>query len=240
MNLVNYLIKSMRLDTALDDDPAYIFTPEELEEILEIELLSIDPSITLLTISPEKIPLLICKSKIEVYTRLASATAPLYPLKARDGSLSENVRFDHYYALITKIQKQIDSGQYTFIEIREVLLEKNYFSVRNRQFAELPVVSFKVDKVYSDRVELSWNKFDPTKGRFHKYELYVSPESIVDEYADTISSNLKPIEIFNIHRTKFRVVNLLPNTEYYAALFIKELSGISGFKQIEFTTLEVI
>ena len=237
--LVKWIRRSLRLDSALDEDLAYTFTDEEVEDIIRYVLNSIDPIYTLEDFPKEKEALVILLVKKEVYWRLATATAPLYPLQAEGAGLQQNVRFDHYSELISKVNAEIESGKYTFIEVGQVFLSDKYYTQRNYSFAKAPKIELITDNVYTDMVELSWSKFNPELGKFYEYRLYIDEKAIIDEYADRVISpsakNL--VALRDIHRAKFRITGLKPSTDYFILIESKDWNSLSGYSEVQITTL---
>ncbi|MBO8161149.1 MAG: fibronectin type III domain-containing protein [Thermosipho sp. (in: Bacteria)] len=243
-DLVNYLRKSLVLqDPQVETDPAYVFTDEDLEEIISSKIKERNPSYTLTTLPEEEEFLVILLSKKEVYWRLATSSAPFYPISAEGASLQKDVRFDHYLALIREIEAEyarvLSEGKHIKIDIGEVLLDSRYFSSRNLKFAEVPKVNLKVDNVYSDKVELSWEIEKLKRSRFHSFILYIDNNIIIDKYKyNEVSETATKVEqIYDIHRDCYRIENLQPNTQYYIALEVRELNGLRGFSQVSVTTL---
>jgi hypothetical protein len=249
-NLVEYLRRSLRLDSAIDDDPAYTVDAQEMESILNTTLENIDSSYGIVDYPSEIQPVVILLAKKEVYWRLATATAPLYPLQAEGAGLQQNVRFDHYVTLIQKVEEELQTNYKGLLEslsypdiannIGDVVIPDRYYTQRNYSLASAPKADLKIDTIYSDKVEVSWDKFDVTDedGKFANYNLYLSKEPVLDFYSDKVidTSSARKIFISDIHRTKYRVKDLESDTTYYLTLEIKNFNTLSGYSETTFTT----
>ena len=105
---VDYFRKSVRLDSkATESDPEYDYSDSDLLSILEYSSLSLW-GISVEDIPPSNFPIVLLKSKLEVYMRLATTTAPFYEISAEGASLKKNMRFDHYDKLIKRTQDEYD------------------------------------------------------------------------------------------------------------------------------------
>lgn len=101
--LVKYLRNILAVDTS-SDPVLKATTDEELLSILETSLNSF--GLELSELEGEDIPLLICSARREMYWKLATNSAPFYPINMEGLSLSKNVRFDHYMSLIIQMDKE--------------------------------------------------------------------------------------------------------------------------------------
>lgn len=252
--LVSYLKKALRLDN-LDSDPAYQFDDPELENIIEFAIQSIDPQYSIDDYPAKLRPVIILLARKEIYWRLATATAPLYPLEAEGAGLQQNVRFDHYLELIRQVDKEIEEKYGSMLEsmsypdineggIGQIVLSDRYYTRRNYSLAEAPEAELIIDEIYADKVELSWNKFDvmTEDGMFACYNLYLSEKSILDFYADEVlqinGETVVKKHIRDIHRNKYRFGNLTDGKTYFVTLEVKNLNSRKGYSEVTFTAGE--
>jgi hypothetical protein len=246
--LVDYLRTSLRLQSPeMETDPAYAFTDDDLWAILEIVTPVHSPADTIETIPSSEMMFVMMLARKEVFYRLATSTAPFYPLSAEGAELQKNVRFDHYLALIKVINEEYealtgkDGGDTAtatgVIETFESTVQGNHYTVRNYNAAIKPTVDLQVNAVTSTTADLDWTKFD--RGLFSSYHVYADTSPIIDEYADKpLRTDIESLfHSTDIHRQKLRVSNLIPDTEYYFCVVSKDRNGLYGFSQIAARTL---
>lgn len=240
--LIDYLRKNLSLtDPNVENDPAYQFSDEDLQDILEMKAL--ERGYTFSNLPTEEIPLVMLLAKKEVLWRLALSSAPFYPISSEGAGLQKNVRFDHYMALIKQLeieyQNLLATGQYINIgrNIGEILLEKKYFSRRNKALAENKNVLISVDKVGTDYINISWEVPNLNKLFFYRYKIYVDTKPIIDDYADEVINEkalLKVIE--DVRRTKFRIKDLQSDMEYYIVVAVLEQNGLISYTEVKTKT----
>lgn len=245
---VEYLRKSLVLkDPKVETDEAYKFTDDDLWDIVQSVIPSHNPTYTVDNYPENEKYFAVLLAKKEVYYRLAVASAPFYPLKAEGAELRKDYRFEHYMSLIRRVEEeytlmwaQFDSSRVLSIEngnVGDLILRSKHFTSRNYNLASEPIVELEVDIVRDSSVDISWNKFDTSKGMFCNYLIYISENPIYDEYEDAISKEVtKVTTITDIHRTKFRVKDLKPNTRYYVAVVSEDLNKLKGISEQEVET----
>lgn len=243
----NKLVKYLRSSLALNypeivRDDAYKFTNEELADVLEMMIPVQNPSYTKETFPKEEEYFLILLAKKEIYYRLATAMAPLYPLSAEGAELRKDYRFEHYMSLIRRVEIEYAQMWEKFensqpLEVGDLFIERNHFSNRNYENAVRPTVELKVHTVRSNSVDISWTKFDVPRGKFLEYNIYVSKSPIYDEFIESIDKGAKKIaRILDIHRTKYRIDSLEPNTEYYIAVTSEDANTLTGVSEQKILT----
>lgn len=246
-NFIDMIRESVKLqDPDTVADPAYQFTDDELWRILCLKTPVYNPDYTPDTIPDEEKDAVVILSRIELYWRLASATAPLYPLEAEDAKLQKNVRFDHYLALIKEASRQytllMNSGGVLgggIINTKTIYTPRYHYSSELYNLATKPAVKLTVSGITHDSANLDWTKFNVKSGIFSCYEIYCETEDIIDEYAEyPIKSNINPKYMFtDIHRLKCRLINLQPNTTYHVLIRSIDGNGLWGFDRSTFETL---
>lgn len=245
--LIDYLRMTLNMDNSnVVSDPAYKLTDDELYSILTVVTYQHNPSYTIETIPEKELHFAILLARREVYYRLASASAPLYPLEAEGASLRKDYRFTHYHKLIQLVTDQyhlqwehfnnnVNFGQVT---VHEVTIESKHFTERNYRLADVPQFEFTVPKVTDTWAGLDWTK--PSNGLFSHYEVYICDTEILDEYSEELNPTAtKLIDIRDIHKTKYKVIDLTPNTTYYLAVICYDHNGLSSGIEEKITTLQV-
>jgi hypothetical protein len=241
---VDYLRKSLRLQAPdVETDPAYVFSDEDLLQILDFVTPSHNSEFTTDTLPVSEANLVMLLAKKEVYYRLATSTAPFYPLSAEGASLQKNVRFDHYMALIKQVTEDYESltgggsgGGDTggLVETYESTVFGKAYVRRNYNFAETPKIELTLSGITDKSVNLEWTK---AGRKFGAYSIYLAKERIIDEYAlNPIKSNSPTALYTDIHRTRARIDNLLPDTEYFIVVKVSLTNGMSNHAELQFRT----
>lgn len=247
-DLIKYLRQSLKLqDPEIENDPDYKFEDTELLDIIKMVMLSRDPSFTFDNLPEGEIPLIMILCKKEIFWRLATSSAPYYPISAEGATLQKNVRFDHYLALIKQLESEY---QYTLslgnhIDISksqgELIIDSRYFSHRNRVLAKDIQIKLNVDRVTTNSIDISWSVNNLNKTRFYKYIVYLDTKPVVDFYEDeVVREDAKLKEYNDVRRNKTRLKDLEDNTTYYIALEVQEQNGLRAFNQIKVVTEEVV
>lgn len=247
---VDYLRNSLVLKSPdVETDPAFKFTDGDLLYILDIATSTHSPKHLTSDLPEKEFGFVVLLARKEVYWRLANATAPFYPLEAEGASLKKNVRFDHYFALL----KYVDESYEKMLKAREeadsqmgngVFTAELYTSTRNhtlRNKLGLSIgTSVTVMAVGETTLDIVWEV--PETGNFYDYLLYVDPVSVFDPYEDVqIRPDAKPIfQTYDRLRTKYRVKELVPGTEYYVCIVARMRNGRNAFDQTKTATSELV
>ncbi len=239
--LVLMLRRSLRIqDPQIETDPVYQYDDFDLWEVIQTTVPKFDSTYTISTLPQKYYPVILVASRIEVLWRLAMSTAPYYRLEAEGASLEKNMRFDHYMMLIKFAREEYADLLLTFggtgkIEVYD-LLNKNYHLTKyNYERSEKPSIELILSEITSNSVNLDWSKFET--GVFACYKLYISTSMIIDPYSMDEILKEADLVIHDIHRTKYRFSDLLPDTLYYVAVITKDVNGNYGYSQKSFTTL---
>ena len=252
---VEQMIKYLRLSVSIQDptgtteqDSVYLsMTDEDILLLLDVVMtrdFSDYPSLDYLP--TEDIYAVIILAKKELYYSLAVKEAPLYDLGADNNNyLKQSQRFDHYIRLIEQADKEYQdylenggAGGNTLTSF-DVLLPNRYATKRNYELGSIPTPLIFIDSVTENSVEVRWKV--KNLGRFFKYKVYLSTEPILDMYAfpNHIKSNADLIsEIKNIHQTQCRIEGLEKGTSYYIAISVTNMTGLTGYAESTFETLE--
>ena len=95
-----------------------------------------------------------------------------------------------------------------------------------------------VDNISEDSIEIQWDKFGIIGGRFESYSIYVSESKIYDVYTNTIDEGAtKVVEIRDIHRTSYRLTELIPGRVYQILVVIKDTNGFKEYNELKVSTL---
>lgn len=241
--LVPYLRKALKLqDPNVEKDEAYKFTDEELWEIVQIKATEHNSNYTTDNFPNNEVHFVILLAKKEVYFRLATSSAPFYPLEAEGASLRKDYRFEHYMSLIRAINNEYESAWERFefnseILQGEVFLLSKHFTNRNYENAHTPTVTATAVTIRNDSIDLSWDKFQVFSGMFYRYCIYVSESLIYDEFENSLDESKKVAEIRDIHQTKTRLKGLTPNTTYHILVTSEDMNLLKGYSEITVKTL---
>lgn len=242
--LVPYLRKSLCLqDPEIESDPAYVFSDEDLSDILEMAIYEHNPSYNLTNFPKQESMFIVLLAKKEIYYRLATSSAPLYPLKAEGAELRKDYRFNHYLSLINLVNSEYASkyDQYT----RELPIQQGNLFVNTKHYTldyynsmEKSNFEVYVDNISEDSIEIQWDKFGIIGGRFESYSIYVSESKIYDVYTNTIDEGAtKVVEIRDIHRTFYRLTGLIPGRVYHILVVTKDTNGFKEYNELKVSTL---
>lgn len=239
--VVEFIRSSVVSDNGGLYDPE--FNPDDLDDVLTIVSLAHDCDASE-GIPPDKLRLILLATKKELYHRLAVKSAPLYTVNTENINLNKQQRFMHYYYLIQAIDLEyrdlLNRGIGSEVETAEILLDGKYFSRRNYEHSEPPVVTLKIDNTYLDKLEISWTKFDTTKNnKFRSYGVYISNKPIIDIYNidNIIQSDAKLVaHITDVFRTCLRIDDLTPDTLYYVAVISQDKNSLKGHSQLSVRT----
>lgn len=247
---VSYLRDSLRLqDPQVETDPDYIFSDEELFRVLEIVTPAHNPRYTIDTLPDTEFYFVTLLAKKEIYYRLATSTAPLYPLSAEGAELEKNVRFDHYIKLVETVEKEYtesieraERNQFgEVISMDTYIRGKQYAAQRALNLSNRPRINLKISGITDTSINVDWTKFESAD--FHNYALYVDKHPIIDEYefSGWLSHEIVPkFYTDDIHRLKYRVKELTPNTEYYVCIVVTNTARVSGYSQQTIKTAPLV
>ena len=249
LNKINYLRTSVRLQQPdIEIDPAYKFSDEDLWAILTIVTPSHNSNYTINTLPDSEFHFVVLLAKKEIYYRLATSTAPFYPLSAEGASLQKNYRFNHYMELVRQVEKDYQNSiklalenQFGEAQSYEQLAQGWYYTRRNYNLANKPIVELTVSNITSTSVNLDWTKFNVSSGLFDSYAIYADTKPIVDEYAEIPLRQDVSAKFYtsDIHRTKYRLDGLKPDTDYYVCIISRDRNGLYGYSEKLIHTLPI-
>lgn len=187
--------------------------------------------------------LLLCLVKKEVYWKMATNSAPLYPLNLEGLQVKKDVRFDHYMKLIEKVESEytfiINDPKRTSVIQGDILINKPYTRTKYYKYRTLPIVFLEVDKITSNALYFSIDYNDLRLGDFHKSKVYVHTEPIWDKYDEMINDQAKVVHILeNPRKRHFKVGDLEPSTSYYVLLEVELVHGEKIYVEMEGITSE--
>jgi hypothetical protein len=241
---IDMLRLSVKLqDPTVETDPAYQYEDDELWDILVICCSNFKSEYTPDTLPDEDKYLVLLMSKKEIWFRLASSMAPYYPIKSDDGSLEQNVRFDHYIKLVQETSKEYvtliaGGGTGGVAQAYDVLCKNYHYSLREYNLANKPLVTLTLSGATATTINCDWTKFSVKAGLFLCYKIFYSTSAIVDEYAEeVIPANLTGYLINDIHRLKYKITGLTPGTTYHIAVLSVDRNGLYGYSEKTLATL---
>ena len=242
--LVPYLRKSLLLDDpTINTDSAFQYTDEDLADILEMSLYEHNPNYTLENFPKQESTFVVLLAKKEIYYRLATASAPLYPLKAEGAELRKDYRFNHYMELLKLVTSEYTTRYDKFtrelpIQQGNLLVARKHYTTEFYNSMEQTGLELYIDNITTNNVEFRWDKFDFIGGLFDSYSIYVSESTIYDVYTNSIDEGAtKVVEIRDIHRNAYRITDLEPNKEYHILVVSKNYNGFKECVEEKFTTL---
>lgn len=192
-------------------------------------------------------------AKVELYTALAVKRSDTVDMGVDNNTyLKGSQKFDHFMKMAEDAKQQYDDWLknegaeilgLNVVNTYDTMIDNTRYDARNRPIQPTPKIRLRIDYLGIDKVEFSWkpsNVFD-----FSMYKVYISREPIVDMYAD---GNLYSDKVnkdaqcvmttHDIRNCAHRVGGLEPDTDYYVAVFVVELTRVFGFTQIHFVTPE--
>ena len=253
-DLIDYLRLSVSVSTPGDVVESTDFlsmTDEDLTLFLQIAMTRDFPQIpTLERLPAESVYPLMLLAKKELYYTMACKFAPQFSLVAdNNNQLMRKGKFDSIMKLIAQVDKEYQdyledgggSGTNGTLSTYNVLLPSRYDTKYNYEHGSVPFPLIYVDRVYEDKVEISWTC---SFSKFACYRVYFSSKPIVDKYTGsknlitTGSTLIKTIK--DVHQCKCRISNLLPGTEYHIAVAGVEMSGLIGADEVTINTLPTV
>lgn len=254
MDLLAFLRESCLIDDPdLVVDTNYLaLTDEQLQAILLFANSRVNKGkYTIDSIPESSIYPIMLLSKKELYHRLASKYAPDYTIEGESGTLNISDRYSHFMGLAKQMEEEYknyledtessrdisNTNSYSDLANGDVFISSRYHSSRSYRYSVQPKIGVNVDRVLTDKVELSWNI--KAINRFDCYKIYFSKdEPIIDVYnSNQISPKAKLIKHeLNIHNNKTRISGLEPNTSYYVCIVVLEQNGLIGFDEVQFMT----
>lgn len=250
--LLDYFSRSIRADDThipVQNDPAYKFSEEELVGILGVSMLAVCPDVVEDVEHPDlsKIPsslayFVILLAKKEVYYRLATSSAPFYPIEAEGASLRKDYRFEHYMSLVRRIEQEYATLWSVYstnqdVQVGEAVIEGYHYRRRNYNKADAPEVNILRLIPHDQSVDVEWNKFSVFAGLFSCYKIFLSYEPIFDEFENTINDKATCVlQEIDIHNTKARIKNLIAGKHYHILIASLDRNGLMGYAETEFDT----
>ncbi len=235
--IVSYLRNILAVETS--SDPVLKATTDE-ELLLLLETSSKSFGLEIEEVEDEDIPLLVCSARREMYWKLATNSAPFYPLNVDGISLSKNVRFDHYMSLIMQMDKEYDrlysqSSIGSKITVGRLLNDKPYNArARKIHFKEPKNVQIKVDKQEGRNLYISINYGNLKKEDILRTNIYTGEQQIWNKYSEQIDDRAtKVFSVDNPSRLFFMLDTLKFSNKYYVLMEIELKQGIKIYKEIE-------
>lgn len=233
--LIPYFRKAVILKSPeVETDEAYKFTDEELWDMLTVSMWEHNPSYNEQNFPENELPFLMLLARKELYYRLATASAPFYPLSAEGAELRKDYRFEHYMSLIRAITKEYDSLMERYrasMGVQLGVLLKNKSHLRHLQYNDLEVPTFTLTyEVEAESLTLRWSKFSSIGDKFKSYKVYVSDKNI-DEFTDLDSTELV-FEETNIHNTACRLTGFTEAIHYILVVH-ESIQGLKGYQSLE-------
>lgn len=251
--LIRTLRKSVNVQQEESEviDPAFLaMSDDDLLLFIKLSLSRVSPGSDVSDIPEGSEYPVILLAKIELYTTLAVMKADKVDIGVDNNNyLKQDQRFRHYMSLVSSAKEQYDTwleneGQGE-VNTYDVLLDSRHYSNRNYEKQVKPKVKLYVDNVTADSVEFHW-KVSSTS-HFARFAVYISENPIIDMFGDggsyknSIQASAKQVlSTQDIRNVSKRILNLLPNTDYYVAVISVERNQVWGGTEVSFTTLPFI
>lgn len=245
-DLISYLRSSVKIQTsdAIQDEAFLTMTDNDISMYLKIAVSKDYPGTIISKVPEESVYGIVLLAKKELYTTLATISAPLYNLEADGASLSQKQRFEHYMSLIEEVDKEYnkhieEGGAGRVLTSYSVTLPNRYGTRYNMETAALPAPSLYVDEVGDTFVSLSW-KVNPFNA-FRNYKVYISDSQIVDDYkiSDKVDVNAQCLfTITNKWQTRCKIQGLMSNKQYHVAVIASDMTGRTGYDEEVITTAD--
>lgn len=239
------LVDSLKFSLAIGDtnDPVLnSISDEQLETILIQKSHQIGIPYPVVPMDEEA--LLLCLVKKEVYWKMATNSAPLYPLDLEGLKVKKDVRFDHYIKLIDWVEKEytsiINDPKRTSVIQGEILINKPYTRVKYDKYYKTPTLFLEVDDKTDTSIYLSINYNDLHIGDFHKANVYLHTDIIWDKYDETLNAQAKKVHTLeHIRKKHFKISGLEPNTKYHILLEVELVRGLKVYVETEVCTNDI-
>lgn len=257
MLTVDELVKTLRNSVNVQQeeseviDPAFLaMSDDDLLLFIKLSLSRVSPGADINDLPDGSEYPVILLAKIELYTKLAVMKADKVDMGVDNNNyIKQDQRFQHYMKLVQSAKDQYDvwldnEGQGE-VNTYDVLLDSRHYSHRNYEKQVKPKVKLYVDNVTSDSVEFHWKVSNTS--HFARFAVYISESSIIDMFSDggsyknSIRDSAKQVlSTQDIRNVSKRVLNLMPDTDYYVAVLSIERNQVWGGAEMSFTTLPVI
>lgn len=240
---LEYFKKSVRIDSSSTiTDPAYKFSDEDVWGIIKMAIMAHNPLYSESTVPENESYFVLLKAKQEIYYRLATSSAPFYPIEAEGASLRKDYRFEHYMSLVRRVEQEyatlwdkFQSGQ--DVQVVSVFIDSYHYKRRNYNQSNVPQVEIIQCLPDSEFINLEWSKFKVFAGLFWRYQVFIDTSQIYDEFEDTISQTATLVaDVTNIHKTKIRIKDLKADSDYNILVISEDRNGLKGCKEISCRT----
>ena len=246
---IQKLIRLIRKSTSLDDagvnaDPAYDFSDEDILDIIEQSIFEFNPEYELDTVPRKEYHFIVLLSKKEIYYRLATSSAPFYPLSAEGAELRKDYRFEHYMSLLRLVEREYTDKLEKYnrdkidnITTGTLLSKRRHYDKIQMNIQQLPKVVIDLVDVTDGAIFIEWNKFNCNGGVFECYELYFSDKPIYDDFDYKFIDKVEPKIIKDINKVRAKFTALESDKTYYIVLVFKDKNGLTGVESVEVETL---
>ena len=237
-------LQSLLNSPLMEADPVYQeLKGEGITRMLKVAALSYGYS-TFDSVPETDLPAIFLSTRREIYLTLATQTAPEYDVETEFTKLLKSKRFDHYIRLVTEVSniiaQQASMGMLGGVTAGDMLISPRDGSRRNYAFANEQEVSLTLVPATTS-VDIDWGRFDNKIANFSAYRLLIG-HNLYDPYDEQPlkeGNAIASLMFHDINRTKFRVCNLTPDTDYEAMIMLVANSGKKDMKCLPFHTLAV-
>lgn len=250
------IIQYIRLSTGIPNEGGAVLSMTDEEILLYLNVVltrdfSDVPSLEYLPASGLYPLTLLCKK--ELYWALAVRVSSKYDLGADNNNyLKRSQMFDHYKDLAEQASKEyqdyLDSGGglsedgvgANTLSSFDVLLPNRYYTGRYYNKGKAPAPVLYLDSVSEESAELHWKN---GARKFAWCNVYLSENRIVDMYQigtnKIVDKSTIVHHFIDSRQNTLRLEGLKPNTDYYVAIEVVDLSSLIGYSEVNFTTEEI-
>lgn len=231
--ILTYISNGLMLSTPLiEKDPAYEALSDSL--IDTVEVVALTNSIDIDNMTPLDMKRLLLLVKIELYTRLALASAKEYDFNLEYAGFKKASRFKHYMALVENAQNELtylDSENYE-VYSKEVMISNRDGSRRNYLNGRKATVNLVVTKKGSDLL-LDW-KINGGSSMLLCCKIYYSTEDFYDEYSKAKIDRKKVIKVENYYGNdnKFKFTNVGEKCFVAVEAIFSNGTSFIGYKEV--------
>lgn len=172
----------------------------------------------------------------DVYWKLALASAPMYEISVDGLKVSKQTRFEHYFALLQQLNKQIEdllsnnpSLGFASVKVETAVIQKDYVNANLRNLVRKTKTGI---AVLSQDDKYTYLEIRFKDASITRFKVYYNPTiPVVDEYNGNILSEGSILVRDSLDVTDNKIK--IPVLKGYVAVVIIAPNGTKCFKQIQ-------
>lgn len=245
-DLINFIRTSVLVGNPSDseynaDDYFISLTDEQVELYLKVVISRDYSQYTIDTLPYECAYPVTLLTKLDLYFQLATSVAMEYNLSSDDGSLYRDQKYRHCLDMMTYLRSLYNdfvddggTGKNTLTSY-DMIIESRNGTYRNYALSTVPSTEIVADAITDTYIELS---LYITSGSLSSIKIYLSNESIYDEYDPVSMEDYLIATYTDPHFYKTRITGLTELTDYVVTIAVTDLTGLTGYNELSFTTLD--